>query len=743
MLFFSCLIILLHLQNALSQIIPPNERCVTAVYTAYHYISFSGRPNKGLWAPRCRNRLRVLSIYAASVVYCSDAERETGFAQLEDQCREYAGVDLIPREEFAANLTHEVIGRMRVVEFGELPNKEPVDTPILISESYYSRVFRTIDAWQFELWSHYAFGYLGYAYWTVVIAAGALHKLALHAISLKRARSLPFFPSLLLIYYWIQTSLIIPAPLASSRRRLLWWTFPGRIHAIVVLLFWILSIVLCLIGYRTFSDNIYWPEISAQLLRYVADRTGILSFANIPLLWLFAGRNNIFLWATGWSYSTFNIFHRHVAWIATLQAVVHTILYIVLFIQAGNAWKKMQKPYLLWGTLAMLAMILVFPFAVDWFRRRAYETFLVLHILFSVVALVGCFYHVIIFEDHEYWFYLWPAVVIWISDRVLRLIRVVYCNLHVRLGSHSRFQCTGCVATYDKAADIIHLELTPGSGLQPAPGQYYFLYQPFRLTGWESHPFTLGSWSYKDGAPSTQCRSLKRDSTTDVSEIPLLPDTPSSGSDYGSIDTSADPPERKLALRFWIRPYDGWTRHLRDQCLQSPTRTIHPNILLEGPYGEQCPLWKYESVLLIAGGTGIAAAVPYIQDHILRSSTGRTSTQGIHLVWTARQPALMRDIAGRELKQALRRKDFRVSFYVTSESTSQDEIMDGVEYACGRPDLQAIITAHAEEARLSSSSVLVLVCGPSGMADQARAAVHQAMRRGCRSLRYLEESFDW
>lgn len=333
MLLVSCLIILLHLQNALSQIIPPNERCVTAVYTAYEYLSFSRQPNKGLWAPRCRNRLHVLSIYAASDLYCSDAEREAGFAQLDDQCRQYAGVDLIPRQEFAPNLTHEAISQMRVVEFGELPKKGPLDTPILISKSYYSRVFRTIDAWQFELWSHYAFGYLGYAYWTVVIAAGALHKLVLHAISVKRAPSLPPFPFLLLIYYWIQTNLIIPAPLASSRRRLLWWTFPGRIHAIVVLLFWILSIVLCLIGYRTFSDNIYWPDISAQLLRYVADRTGILSFANVPLLWLFAGRNNIFIWATGWSYSTFNIFHRHVAWIATLQAVVHTILYTVLFIQ--------------------------------------------------------------------------------------------------------------------------------------------------------------------------------------------------------------------------------------------------------------------------------------------------------------------------------------------------------------------------------------------------------------------------
>ncbi|GFF78671.1 putative plasma membrane ferric-chelate reductase [Aspergillus lentulus] len=743
MLFFNCLIILSHIQRALSQILPPNERCVTAVYTAYDYISFSGHPNKGLWAPRCQNRLRVLSIYASSALYCSYAERETGIALLEAQCREYAGVNLIPREEFAANLTDEAISRMRTVEFRQLPSKENVAAPILISELYYSRVFRTIDAWQFELWSHYAFGYLGYAYWAVVIAVGALHKLALHAICSKRARTLPFLTPALLIYDWIQTNLIIPAPLASSRRQLLWWTFPGRIHAIVVLLFWILSIVLCLIGYRTFSDNIYWPEISAQLLRYVADRTGILSFANIPLLWLFAGRNNIFLWATGWSYSTFNVFHRHVAWIATLQAVVHTILYIVLFVQAGNAWKKMQKPYLLWGTLAMLAMILAFPFAVDWFRRRTYETFLVLHVLFSVVALVGCFYHVIIFEDHEYWFYLWPTVVIWISDRVLRLMRIVYCNLHIRLGSYSRFLCTECVATYDKAADIISLELIPGSGLQPAPGQYYFLYQPFRITGWESHPFTLGSWSYADRAPSTQCRGLKSGSTIDVTEIPLLPDTPSSGSDYGSIDTSADPPQRKLALQFWIRPYDGWTRHLRDQCLQSSTRTIRPNILIEGPYGEQCPLWKYESVLLIAGGTGIAAAVPYIHDHTIRSSAGQTTTQDIHLVWTARQPALIRDIAGRELKQALLREDFRVSFYVTSESMSQAEIMNGVEFVCGRPDLQAIITAHAEEARLSSSSVLVLVCGPSGMADQARAAVHQAMRRGCRSIQYVEEAFDW
>lgn len=124
----------------------------------------------------------------------------------------------------------------------------------------------------------------------------------------------------------------------------------------------------------TAVDIYSWPPIYKQYLRYVADRTGILSFANLPLLWIFAGRNNIFLWATGWSFTTFNIFHRHVAVVATVQAVVHTLLYGVMFIDGmprrhitlysrntdnvgGAFWKKMKRPYLLWGTLVSTVLI--------------------------------------------------------------------------------------------------------------------------------------------------------------------------------------------------------------------------------------------------------------------------------------------------------------------------------------------------------------------------------------------------
>jgi ferric-chelate reductase len=85
------------------------------------------------------------------------------------------------------------------------------------------------------------------------------------------------------------------------------------------------------------DEQLSWPDIPSQILRYSADRTGIMAFANFPLIWLFGGRNNIFLWATGWSFASFNIFHRHVARVATLQAIVHSLLYIVMYIQ-GKIW---------------------------------------------------------------------------------------------------------------------------------------------------------------------------------------------------------------------------------------------------------------------------------------------------------------------------------------------------------------------------------------------------------------------
>lgn len=348
--------------------------------------------------------------------------------------------------------------------------------------------------------------------------------------------------------------------------------------------------------------------------------------------------------------------------------------------------------------------------------------------------------HTIIFQDLEYWEWLWPAVVIWAVDRILRAIRLLYCNLHVRVTPAPQLQRTRSSITYDEITDIVWLQMKPGTSIKTGPGDYFYLYQPFRLMGWESHPFTVGALSYgKDSAAKLI--------SGDVAQVPLLSDEPP-----GS-DLPMDPPGHAIdisdveQLTFWIRPYDGWTRSLREQCQRSPNKTTQTTILLEGPYGESFPVWQYESVLFVVGGTGIAAAVPYIQDHLRRSATGTTRTLNVHLVWSSRQASFLVDIAAScNLQSALMRQDVRASFYATGrggpagdEATLADL---NVEVSSGRPDLKSLVNEHARQARLSECTAAVLVCGPQGMAEETRGAVHGAMRQGF-EMKYVEESFTW
>ena len=74
----------------------------------------------------------------------------------------------------------------------------------------------------------------------------------------------------------------------------------------------------------------YWFSYDnkrVQVLRYFGDRLGALLSSSIPLLFLFGGRGNVFISLTGWSYRTFNIFHRWIARILLIEAVVHGVVF--------------------------------------------------------------------------------------------------------------------------------------------------------------------------------------------------------------------------------------------------------------------------------------------------------------------------------------------------------------------------------------------------------------------------------
>lgn len=240
---------LLLLPLALAGIVPSNQRCVVAVYTAYNYLAFAG-PWETIWSSRCRNPLEVTSIYAASETYCPPAELPPGAALLESLCQELAHTDIIPREQVAENLTDDAIKHMKVVESGEVLRRKPLSEAVLISPGYFERTFRTVDDLQEVSRSHRLYGYVCYSYWAAILCLGVLYRLFQTFWKNRRVTGAAW-TVVTRISHAIETHLIIAKPTPF-----LWLTLPSRLDAVVLGLFWGLNAVLCAISYPTFEGNL-------------------------------------------------------------------------------------------------------------------------------------------------------------------------------------------------------------------------------------------------------------------------------------------------------------------------------------------------------------------------------------------------------------------------------------------------------------------------------------------------------
>lgn len=185
--------------------------------------------------------------------------------------------------------------------------------------------------------------YLMYWFWSVVVSVGIASRLIPLIQSLARPGNCDgdFVRTKHNKTTWMQALLkryiTIPATFNNRCSQSIGWcTIPTRVQSLTIFAFVLLNVVLCTIDYNLVDGNLWWPEKRAQLLRYVSDRTGILSLINFPLIWLFGMRNDVLMWMTGWGFGTYNNFHRWVARVSTLQAVIHSIGYTVMI------WEGLQ-----------------------------------------------------------------------------------------------------------------------------------------------------------------------------------------------------------------------------------------------------------------------------------------------------------------------------------------------------------------------------------------------------------------
>jgi Ferric reductase like transmembrane component/FAD-binding domain len=438
------------------------------------------------------------------------------------------------------------------------------------------------------------------------------------------------------------------------------------------------------IGHRTFQPTTYYPKGSPwEITVYLANRCGVLALVNFMILALMAGRNNILLWLTNWPHSTYLLLHRWVAYCCILEAVLHSLVWLSRAMSNHNHADRVKSPYWIWGIVATVSFSLILFTSVLPIRQRLYELFLACHIILALLALVGVWQHIWFKFTRDlgsYGYEIW----IFLTMAFWALDHVIR-YLRIAKNGIGRAQITVLDDDYIQI-DVRGVEVE---------GHVYLYFPTLSWRFWENHPFSVYSSALSDqikdsSSTPESLRSQENSFTEDVEKS-----RPTLGLEsVGSRDQQIMHPGFSLL----VRTMSGATSHLR-------YRQSLP-VLVEGSYHKPKPPSPHCHLVAVAGGVGLTAVLPTLTAH-----------QGSKkLYWGSRAQSLVDQVA----------------LHLANME---------VEIAVGRRlDLPSILK---EELKGSGNDVVVLVCGPSEMADEVRAIVSTYVRKGERNIHLEDESFGW
>ncbi|RYP74410.1 hypothetical protein DL771_003077 [Monosporascus sp. 5C6A] len=678
----------------------------------------------------CESLLGLTSLYLCAAVYCTAGERTAGLDYLNATCQTSARSPIPPFGDIVANRTDDDIARVRRLQQAEWEDAAAFAEPVVPSDAFFGLAFDTLDSWSYVYSRHTLYGSAMFIFWGVVIAIGLLNRAVIvlgHAMA-KKPRGWQSIPlgepgedsipaasdarSQSRLSVWLKRHVTLPATFGYQNAEPFgWYTAPPRIQTITILAFAVMNIFFCIHGYRVFPGNLYFPRVFTQSWRYVSDRTGIISFANFPLIWLFGMRNNVVIWLTGWDFATYNNFHRWVARIATLEAVVHSVGYTVLVYDRNNS----HVPFVTF--IALLD-------APERLRGIPDHT----------CRLIG--HRASYYVGARYDLLVWLCCFIWALDRVLRMSRTLAFNL--------RFWNTRAKATYDKDANIVRLSVPCGTSLyHPSPGTFYYLHMLNDVRFWESHPFTVASVSTLSDSDTT--KDTCQDCEVAEEETALLPCTTTNGNGPRPVSEQGGPRRAAPTMHFLIRPYDSSTRRLARAAAASWPHPASLRLIVEGPYGHTKPLHRFESVLFVVGGSGIVVPVSYLE---ALGGDAASRTRRVHVVWAVREAAFASSVLREEACGSYDGLDLSLDVYITrgdggggdagrlAETAKQFRVLRG--RPCVRGEVEDALRELGDR-----GSLAVVACGPAKMADEARKAVVDMLGRGRSTIEYFEESFNW
>ena len=501
---------------------------------------------------------------------------------------------------------------------------------------------------------------------------------------------LPIFSTL---FRKLKPYLIWPSLIGTYQVRPLPFLFgnaPTVGQTLYVLMFLILNVVLTSVSYQSRQPNAWYSSTWPEIMAFVLYRTGAFAYIFAPLIWLFGGRNNILLWASKWSRSTFLVLHRWIARIFTLQVLLHSIIAVVLYKAEGTYDDAVKSPYWIWGIVATLCSVILTFGSGLYVRKYSYEFFLFQHIVLSAILLVGCWYHAYDLYKYLGGYQDWVIAIsaIWMFDRLGRGLRIVIVGPH-------RAKVTAL------NEDYVRIDI-PGIRWGFDPGKHVYVYfptlHPFRP--WENHPFSLLQTALLRPLHASHDPDIPSESSEERSEGHQ--DVEKSNAVRPSVKTVARHTRSNVGLTLYIRKSTGMTKDL----------AAYDNLLtlIEGPYPNNSTreVLLCDRLVLISGGIGITGVLPFVNNH-----------WNVKLAWSVKESAqcLVRDLDP------------------TLSAIADKEVRIG-----SRLDIGQLL---GEEIRAGWERVGVAVCGPGELCDNVRAAVVAAGKHGKTQFELEVEAYSW
>lgn len=396
----------------------------------------------------------------------------------------------------------------------------------------------------------------------------------------------------------------------------------GTIALVVGYLAWVILLV--------FVDN---NVDGAQHFTSLGVRASWMGVAQVPLLILLAGKNNLIGAVTGVGYERLQILHR---WTARIMLFLVT-LHVIFLHLSWNAYDLGPLEYATdsciptgWAVYSILILTNLTTIAP--LRNLSYEFFVIQHIILFFGFIIAVMMHLPSTALYSR-VYIYIPIALYLIDRIIRSARFAWNN--IRPGHATLTALDGGVTRVTVKSKAIN---------KWKAGSHVFLKIP-KCGILQSHPATIAS-------------------------------TPAS---------------HDGDLVFLLKSHKGFTSRLFRNASQSSSSSpaINHLALIDGPYGSShADFACFDTVLLISGSTGTTYTLPILLDIAARVQAQKLPVKRITFLWIVKNTSWVNWISDELTVAAEKLHAAGIDLDILVHVTCDDDFTTGAEvgeeqWACG------------------------------------------------------------